>query len=206
MWLRRRKLMSLCFLSQILCILSSHLQSILILGYGGYVVRLKIMRSSLLHSTNIYYVLLCGMNHAWESRSGQDRQGFCPQESYSPLRQMRRNASLKRAQIGAGSKCRLLWWTRVDLIPGKWTWATPTVRWGFTMHLGQRKSSGAAAAGPAVSAEQRRQRRRWETSTALCSPLVHTGMWLPPTHEHVFHHTKVANAYQAYPMSMFSPE
>lgn len=55
-----------------LFILSSHLQNILILGYYDYVAGLKIGRSSLLHSTNIYYILLGGINCVWECRSGWD--------------------------------------------------------------------------------------------------------------------------------------
>ena len=65
-------------------------------------------RVSLLHSTNIYYVLLCGMNRAWECRSGQDRPGFCLQQPWSPethspiMTEKKRCTSLRRYRWGQG--------------------------------------------------------------------------------------------------------
>lgn len=47
---------------------------------------LKMGWSSLLNSTKIYWVLVHGVNCAWESRSGWDRPGCCLQEAYSPRR------------------------------------------------------------------------------------------------------------------------
>lgn len=61
-------------------------------------------RSLLLHPTNIYYVLLCGVYGAWVSRHGWDRRGFRPQESSSLLRQRRRHTSLREHRQRKGGR------------------------------------------------------------------------------------------------------
>lgn len=80
-----------------------------IFGYldiNSYVAGLKMGRGSLLHSTNIYHVLLRGMNYAWECRSGQDRPGFCLQQPRSPethspiMTEKKRCTSLRRYRWG----------------------------------------------------------------------------------------------------------
>lgn len=179
MWLHR-KTMPICFPSQRLLVFLSHLQSILILGWCGDVAGLKMGGSSLLHLTYLLHSApwhdLCLGKWKWTRQAWLLPSGISWDKQWHQHNTVReRHASLRRPQIGAGSKCTLLWRTRM-----RWIWNLKDGReqrnmWGGVGSTFQAEQWDHSY-GFAVCAGHRGASRSDEGHPALlCSPLVHPG-------------------------------
>ncbi|XP_044916998.1 uncharacterized protein LOC123386477 isoform X1 [Felis catus] len=173
-------------------------------GYYGYVAILKMRRSSSLHSTNIHYVLLRGMNWAWDSRSGGDWPGFSLQESVSvetksDVRTTERKRKFRRAQMEAEGTCTFPRGTKVNLKVQRMDASNAKCAVGVLESIpdtgrteGPPSRDQRSAQSTEVPAEQ--VSSIWPL---LCPPRAHPGTQLPHTQQHPPLHTEVANACQA---------
>ena len=141
-------------------------------------------RVSLLHSTNIYYVLLCGMNHAWECRGGRDRPGFCLQQPWSPethspiMAEKKRCTSLRRYRWGQGVGGDV-----PEVQEGVWSLRDGCGNTKCGAGGGEGALKGTAGWGRAVGTPIRdlQSTDMWHPALhPALSPLVHPGWWLPP--------------------------